>query len=85
MKQWDWNTKPLITITTSVQGAIHEKSITILNNNMRILKPTIKNLLKTIHQNAIKYLTYLILNKRKLDPKQAFSQHLDITTTGQIS
>ena len=25
---------------------------------------------KKIHQNAIKYLTYLVLNKRKLDNKQ---------------
>ena len=27
--------------------------------------------MKDLHQNAIKYLTYLILNKRKLDNKQA--------------
>jgi hypothetical protein len=26
--------------------------------------------MKNIHQNAIKYLTYLVLNKRKLDNKQ---------------
>ena len=30
----------------------------------------IKNLMKNIHQNAIKYLTYLVLNKRKLENKQ---------------
>ena len=27
--------------------------------------------MKNIHQNAIKYLTYLVLNKRKLENKQA--------------
>ena len=26
--------------------------------------------MKSLHQNAIKYLTYLVLNKRKLDNKQ---------------
>ena len=26
--------------------------------------------MKNIHQNAIKYLTYLVLNKRKIDNKQ---------------
>ena len=36
-------------------------------------KSTIKILMKYIDQNAIKYLTYLILNKRKLDNKQAQS------------
>ena len=30
----------------------------------------IKKLMKDMHQNAIKYLTYLVLNKRKLDNKQ---------------
>jgi hypothetical protein len=35
----------------------------------------IKKLMKDIHQNAIKYLTYLILNKIKLDNKQAPVPH----------
>ena len=30
-----------------------------------------KALMKNIHQNAIQYLTYLVLNKRKLKKKQA--------------
>ena len=33
---------------------------------MALMKRTMKN----IHQIAIKYLTYLVLNKRKLDDKQ---------------
>ena len=35
--------------------------------NLKIPKANIKTLVKNIHQNAIKYLTYLVLNKRKLE------------------
>ena len=52
-----------------VWGAIHKDSIEKLNK-LNIPKLIIKNLMKNIHQNAIKYLTYLILKKRKLDNKQ---------------
>ena len=58
-----WRTNP-------VRGAIHEHSIQKLTD-LKISKPNIKKLMKDIHQNAIKYLTYLVLNKRKLDNKQA--------------
>lgn len=34
-------------------------------------KNTIKNLMKSTHQNTIKYLTYIISNKREIDHKQA--------------
>jgi hypothetical protein len=64
-----WKTNPIITITTGVRGAIHEHSIQKLVD-LKIPKPNIKKLMNDIHQNAIKYLTYLILNKRKLDNKQ---------------
>ena len=64
-----WKTNPLITITIGVRGAIHEQSIKKLED-LKIPKAYIKNLMKNIHQNAIKYLTYLVLNKRKLDNKQ---------------
>jgi hypothetical protein len=37
---------------------------------LKIPKHNIKTLMKKIHENAIKYLTYLVLNKRKLDNKQ---------------
>jgi len=56
----------LITITAGVRGAIHEHSIEKLTR-INIPKSSIKKLMKDIHQNAIKYLTYLVLNKRKLD------------------
>jgi hypothetical protein len=65
-----WKTNPLITITVGVRGAIHEHSINKLAN-LKIPKASIKTLMKNIHQNAIQYLTYLVLNKRKLENKQA--------------
>ena len=37
--------------------------------HMKIPKSIIKTLMKNIHLNAIKYLTYLVLNKRKLESK----------------
>ena len=64
-----WKVKGLITITTRVRGAIHERPIKELEN-LKIPKREIKILMKQLHQIAIKYLTYLILNKRKLDNKQ---------------
>ena len=64
-----WKTNPVIKITAGVRGAIHEHSIQKLKD-LKIPKLNIKKLMKDIHQNAIKYLTYLVLNKRKLDNKQ---------------
>jgi hypothetical protein len=64
-----WKTNPLITITTGVRGAIHEYSIEQLTK-LKIPKSNIRTLMKILPQNAIKYLTYLVLNKRKLDNKQ---------------
>ena len=64
-----WETNPLITITAGVRGAIHENSIEQLIN-LKIPKTYTKTLMKNIHRNAIKYLIYLVLNKRKLDNKQ---------------
>ena len=57
-----WKTNPLIIITVGVRGDIHEQSINKLTN-LKISKSSIKTLIKNIHQNAIKYLTYLFLNK----------------------
>jgi hypothetical protein len=64
-----WKVNPLTTITAGVKGAIHEHSIEKLTK-LKIPKHHIKSLMKKIHENAIKYLTYLVLNKRKLDNKQ---------------
>ena len=47
----------------------HEHSIDQLNK-LKIPKCIIKTLMKIIHQNVIKYFTYLVLNERKLDNKQ---------------
>ena len=61
--------QPLITITVGVRGAIHEHFIEQLNN-LKLPKSDIKTLVKSLHHNAIKYLIYLVLNKRKFDNKQ---------------
>ena len=64
-----WNTTPLLTITAGLRGAIHKQSINNLVN-LKIPKANIKTLMKDIHQNAIKYLTFFVLNKRRLENKQ---------------
>ena len=56
-------------ITVGIRGAIQEYFIDKLTK-LKIPKSNIKNLMNDIHHNAIKYLTYLVLNKRKLDNKQ---------------
>ena len=62
-----WKTNPLITITAGVRGAIHAYSIKQLTK-LKIPKSNIKTLMKNLHQNVV--LTYVVLNKRKLDNKQ---------------
>ena len=64
-----WNIRPLIVITVGVKGAIHTRSVELLEN-LHIPTSQIVKKMKIIHQIAIKYLTYLVLNKRKLDNKQ---------------
>ena len=51
-------------------GERHYTSINKLAN-LNIPNSCIKNLMRIIHKNAIKYLTYLVLNIRKLNNKQA--------------
>jgi hypothetical protein len=64
-----WQVNPLTTITTCVRGAICEQAIKDLEK-LKIPKNEIKILMKQLSQISIKYLAYLILNKRKLDNKQ---------------
>ena len=64
-----WNIRPLIVITTGVRGAIHTRSIKLLENP-HIPTSLIKKTMKTIRQIAIEYPTYLVFNKRKVDNKQ---------------
>jgi hypothetical protein len=45
-------------------------------NSFNVIKCSLKEFEKNIQQNAIKYLTYLVLNKRKLDNKQTPIPHL---------
>ena len=51
----------------------HQVSTTSIDKltNLKISKNNTKTLMKNIHKNTIKYLTYLVLNKRKLENKQA--------------
>ena len=69
IKAVGWKVNPLVTITAGVRGSIHEQPIKELEK-LKIPKREIKILMQQLHQIAIKYLTYLILNKRKLDNKQ---------------
>lgn len=52
------------------QGGHHLWVIIYVLNDLTIPKPTVKALMRKIHQNVIKYLTYLVLYKRKLDNRQ---------------
>ena len=61
-----WKTNPLITIIVGVRGASHEHSIEQLSK-LNLPKSSIKSLMKNLHENVVKYLTYLVLNERKLD------------------
>ena len=65
-----WQIGPLITIIAGVRRAIHKCSIQELKT-LKISANEIKNLMKQIHRLAIKYLTYLVLNKWNLNIKQA--------------
>ena len=61
--------EPLITIIASVRGVIREQIIKELEQ-LYVPKNEVRALVKQLHQIVIKYLTYLILNKKKLDNKQ---------------
>ena len=60
----EWKTNPLITITSWLKMAIYKHSINKLSNSKNF-KSNIKTLMKNVHQITIKYLTYLILDKKK--------------------
>ena len=64
----DGKPTPSLIIAAGVRGVVHEHSINELAN-LKIPKSNITTLMKNIHQNAIKYLTYLVLNR--LDNKRA--------------
>ena len=69
IQNYGWKTDPLITITVGVRRAMYKHSIKKLAN-LKIPKLNMKILMKNIHQNPIKYLAYLVLNKRNIDNKQ---------------
>ena len=71
------NIRPLIVITARVMGAIHTRSIELFENLhiLRFLTSLIKIEMRIIHQITINYLTYLVLNKRKLDINKNHPPH----------
>ena len=59
-----WKVNPLITIMAGVWGGIHDSYAIRKLTNLKLPKYNIKTLVKNIHQNAIKYLTCLVMNNR---------------------
>ena len=58
---------------TPLQKHVGSVRVLILNarSNLKIPTTSIKTLMKEIYQNVINYMTYLVLNKMKLENKQA--------------
>lgn len=52
-----------MTIIVGVHDTTYKQAL----ENLKMNRNEVKKIMKHIHQIAIKYLTYLILNKRKLD------------------
>ena len=71
LRRTSWQVISPITITTCVRGSIHKqllKELEKLKNTQN--RDSLTTLMKHLHQIAIKYLTYLVLNTRMLDNKQ---------------
>lgn len=64
LKTIGWQVNPLITITAGLRGAIHEQPIKDIEK-LKIPKNKIKTPMKHLQHISIKYLTYLILNKKR--------------------
>ena len=58
----DGKPTPSFIIAAGVRGVVREHSVNELAN-LKNPKSNIKTLMKNVHQNAIKYLTYFVLNK----------------------
>lgn len=65
MKSQPHNNNHDISMDMLMMSYIH-KSIEKCNK-IHIPKDIVNNLMKPLHQNAIKYFTFLILSKRKID------------------
>ena len=69
--------QPPHTSIAKVRGVIHEHSIDKLTK-LGIPKTSIKSFLKNIHQNAIRFLTYLVLNNRKFNNRKVHVPHPNV-------
>ena len=64
MRTYGWKIDPVVTITTGVRGTIHE--------HLKLPPNGVKKCMTRIHQIIINIsCTYLVLNKRKINNKQA--------------
>jgi hypothetical protein len=70
LTQIGWEALPLIIITARIRGTIHNPTIEGLQE-LKILNFKIYNLMDTFSKIAIRYLTHIILDKGKLEKKQA--------------
>ena len=69
LSQLGWIILPPVIITTRIRGILHTTIVNLLQN-LQIPNSKIHKLMDIFSQIAISYLTYIILNKRKLDKKQ---------------
>ena len=68
LAQQGWDVLPPFIITTRIEGSIQILSVESLKN-LNIPNQKIHKLMETLSQVAIKYLTHIILNRRKLEKK----------------
>ena len=68
LTQQGWDVLPPFIITTRIEGSIQILSVESLKN-LNIPNQKIHKLMETLSQIAIKYLTHIILNRRKLEKK----------------
>ena len=70
IKTYGWNIDPLIVITASVKGTTHSPSISALIKHCNMTKIDIIEIFVNINTIAIRYLTSIILHKRRLKNNQ---------------
>jgi len=70
LTQQGWAVLPQKIITAGIRGSIHTATTKSLLD-LKIPNNKIQKLMETFSQISIRYLTHIILNKRKLEKKQA--------------
>jgi hypothetical protein len=77
IKTYGWNVAPLIVITAGARGTTHLPSISALTKYCDMKKPDIIETFVNINTIAIKYLTSIILHKRRLENNQPLPNPYD--------